>query len=253
MKELSLTLARPGYEFADAAASRVLRGIRESIVSRGRASVGLAGGDTPRAIHAAILASPETARIGWSYVDFYFSDERCVPPEHPESNYGMALETLFSSLPVLPERIHRIEGERSDRERAAEEYAAGLPPSLDLLLLGMGADTHTASLFPGSPAILETRRRAVAVEAPAGVRWRVTITPPVIASARHILVAVAGKEKARAVQQAITGPVDPLRHPIQLADGAEWILDAEAARELPPPLLDEAQNQSQKQKRSRPS
>lgn len=166
-------------------------------------SIALAGGTTPRAVYAR-LALP------WAEINFYFSDERAVPPDHPESNFRMARELLPAA------RLHRME--------SAEEYARILPEPLDLLYLGMGEDGHTASLFPGSPALEETRR-VVAVRGPD----RITITPPVIASARALLVVATGAAKAAMVRRAREGPWDPRAVPAQLARHGTWIVDRAAA------------------------
>jgi 6-phosphogluconolactonase len=165
-------------------------------------------------------------------LEFYFGDERCVSPTDPDSNYQMVRESLFARAPIAPGQVNRIEAERADRDQAAAEYEAKLPKRLDLLLLGMGTDGHTASLFPGSSVLDEKERRILVVSGPKPPLWRITITPPVIASARQILVLVSGGDKALMVARALREPRNPKKIPIQLALQGTWILDASAAEEL---------------------
>lgn len=170
--------------------------------------------------------------LPWEKVDFYFGDERCVSQESPESNFRMAQETLFQNVPIPRDRVHRIEGERSDRDQAARDYEAMLPDSLDLILLGMGVDGHTASLFPGSSALSGTERGVLAVEGPYPPRWRITITPLAIQEARSTLVLVSGREKASMLVRALEGDYRPQEIPVQLALPGTWIVDRDAASEL---------------------
>lgn len=214
--------------FAETAAAILAEEIRAAIEAHGRCALALAGGSTPRETYARLAATTHVGRFPWSAVDFYFGDERCVPLDDPESNYRMARDTLFDPLRIPAERIHRIEGERMDPRSAAAEYERLLPDRLDLLLLGIGEDGHTASLFPGSPALDERALRVLAVEAPKPPPRRVTITPPVLESARRILVLASGASKAEAVARALEGPLDPKRTPAQLARRGLWILDRAA-------------------------
>ena len=197
------------------AAGRIAAAIRDAVAARGRCSVALAGGSTPRAIYPLLRGLP------WPSLDFYFGDERAVPTDDPESNYRMAKETLFGAHPES--RVHRMEAERPDLDRAAEEYSQLLPDALDVLLLGMGPDGHTASLFPGSPALDERARKVVAVVGPKPPPRRLTITPPVIEAARTIFVLVRGADKAEAVKRAREGPWNPKDTPAQLARRGLWL------------------------------
>lgn len=197
---------------------------------RGRAlSLALAGGSTPRAAYRRLAAEPD---LPWPRIRIYFGDERRVPPGHAESNYRMAREALLSHLPTRPAAVHPMDGDAADPEAAATAYAALLPDALDLLILGIGEDGHTASLFPGAPALREERRRVVPAVAPVEPRERLTITPPVIRAARRVVVLARGAGKAEAVARALEGPRDPAACPAQLARQGVWVLDLEAASAL---------------------
>jgi 6-phosphogluconolactonase len=157
--------------------------------------------------------------------------ERCVPPEHPESNYRMAREALIDRIPIPPGNVHRLRGELPPAEAAAE-YARQLAafPRIDLALLGLGAEGHTASLFPGSPA-LDAAGPVEAVFVPKLQAWRVTLTPRALSAAGGVIFVVAGREKAEAVRAVLAGPFDPRRLPAQAvrAEQVVWLLDREAA------------------------
>jgi 6-phosphogluconolactonase len=213
---------------AEVAADRIARVIDQAVTRRGRATVALSGGATPRAVYRRLARH----RLPWEKVEIYFGDERAVPPEDPESNYRMARETLLDAVPIPPNHVHRMPAERPDREAAAAEYAAQLPEQFDLIVLGVGEDGHTASLFPGSSALGETRHKVVAVAGPKAPHRRLTITPPVIASAFTVLVLASGAGKAKAVAQALEGSERPVDCPAQLARHGIWILDHAAASGL---------------------
>lgn len=210
---------------AEAGAYLLAGWLTDAIGKRGGASLALSGGDTPRAMHARLAAEPLRSQVDWARVDFYFGDERAVPTDHPASNFRMARESLFEPLRVAPERIHRMQPERQD---GAEAYAALLPETLDVLVLGMGPDGHTASLFPRDAALRETSRRVIRVWALKPPAERLTIGPGVIAAARQVLVLVTGADKAAAVVRALTGPWDPHKTPAQLARAATWLIDRAA-------------------------
>lgn len=228
-------------EDSDAFPRRAAEWLAESIAavlaSRGHCTIALSGGRTPGPVYTA-LAAGDSNRIDWNRVDVYFADERGVPPDDPESNYRMVRETLLTRVPVPAAQVHRVKGESPDLEGAAAAYARELPDALDVLVLGMGADGHTASLFPRSPAVLEQRRRAMVVESPKPPRRRITITPPTITAARHVAVLVTGREKAPAVARALEGDAAPLDVPAVLARPPHgvWILDVAAAGQLPRPV-----------------
>jgi 6-phosphogluconolactonase len=206
--------------------------LRRAIATRGTASLALAGGTTPGAIYTELTRAPVVGSLDWGRVDIYFGDERAVPPDRPESNYGMARATLLARVPIPSERVHRMEAERPDRDQAAADYARVLPAHLDVLLLGMGPDGHTASLFPHSPALEVRDRTVLAVIGTKPPPERLTITPPVIAAARHVAVIVTGAEKAATVARVLEGPPAPRELPAQLARQGVWFLDRAAAGRL---------------------
>jgi 6-phosphogluconolactonase len=162
----------------------------------------------------------------------FFGDERRVPADDPASNYRMVKEALLGRVPIEPSQVHRMEGERPDHDEAARAYEAVLPQRLDLLVLGLGDDGHTVSLFPGAPSLAESRRRVIAVSAPISPRDRLTITPPVIRDARLTIGLVAGAAKAEALARVVDGPYAPDRTPGQLARAGLWIADTAAAARL---------------------
>ncbi len=217
--------------YPTAAAGWIASTIEAVVAARGRCTVALAGGSTPRPVYRT-LATQHAHDVPWAAVEVFFGDERCVPPDHPESNFAMAEAALLRHAPIPRSQVHRLEGEHPSPEAAAQAYEAILPAQLDLLLLGMGPDGHTASLFPHAPALDEVRRRVVPAESPVPPRCRLTITPPVIREARQIAVLVTGAAKAPAVQRALEGPWDPHRLPIQLAIRGVWLLDQDAAAML---------------------
>jgi 6-phosphogluconolactonase len=206
--------------------------------STGTFRVALSGGSTPKRMHE-LLAAMGREALPWDRVELWFGDERTVPPDHADSNYGMAKRTLLDPLRLT--KVHRMEGER-DPVAAAADYerelvgAAGAPPVLDLVFLGMGPDGHTASLFPGSPAVGERQRYVVAnpVDSPVakGKTTRITLTVPALCAARHVRFLVAGADKAHVLAEVLEGPRG--RYPSQLVEGSDvaWYLDQAAAKEL---------------------
>ena len=217
--------------FASQAARRVAREIRRVLQSKDRCSLALSGGTTPQPVYQllpATLPDPET----WSRIDLYFADERCVPPDHPASNFAMVRESLLDRAPISPGQVHRMEGERPDPDAAATAYEAILPGRLDLVLLGLGEDGHIASLFPGARSLAETRRRVLAVVGPKPPRERLTITPPVIRDAGLTIGLVSGAGKAEALARVMDGTGDPESTPGRLARAGLWIVDTAAAVRL---------------------
>lgn len=216
-----------------------------SIRKRGRFVVALSGGSTPKAMNA-LLASTYANRVDWANVFVFWSDDRCVPPEDPESNYGNARASLLANVPIPSENIHHINGEQAP-ERAAQEYEeelraffAGKPsPRFDLILLGLGDDGHTASLFPGTPGIRENSRWAVSVihrEPPLPLVDRVTFTPPLINAAANVTFLVTGAAKAERLRQILRDPYSPDTLPAQVVrpkDGKLfWFLDEAVAAKI---------------------
>lgn len=218
--------------FARAAANHVAAEVKAAVGARGRCALALTGGSTPRPVYELMAEAPIAASIPWHLVDIYFGDERCVPPGDPASNYRMAYDALLRHVPIPNSAVHRMEGERADRESAARDYARLLPARLDVLLLGMGEDGHTASLFPDSTAVRERERRVVTATGPEPYPSRLTITPPVIRQAETVIVMVTGGAKADAVARALEGSYSPESLPIQLAIGGTWLIDHPAAHKL---------------------
>lgn len=215
-------LVRPSAEW-------IASEVRNSVTDRGTCTLALAGGRTPEPVYRELARDPS---IDWGSVDLFFTDERAVPPEHPESNYGMIRRVLLSVVPLPPGQIHRMEAERPDREAAARDYERRLPSRLDVLVLGVGQDGHTASLFPGSAVLDEQRRLVMPVVGPKPPPERLTLTPPVIEAARHVAVIATGKDKAAAIARAIEGTWAPREIPAQWARGGRWFLDQAAAERL---------------------
>jgi 6-phosphogluconolactonase len=216
-------------QLANIAAQRIAAALVAAIVTNGQASLSLAGGTTPRG------AYEELARISgidWTRVSVYFGDERAVPPTHPDSNFRMAEAALFSRVALPADQIHRVQAELADRAAVARAYEALLPDHFSVMVLGVGEDGHTASLFPGIPALAERTRRFVPVMGPKPPPERFSVTPPVIEAAEQIIVLATGAGKAEAVARALEGPLDVEQTPSVLARRGLWLLDAAAAAKL---------------------
>ncbi len=209
---------------------------------RGAFSVALAGGTTPRAAYALVTDPELRFSISWDNVLVSFGDERCVAPTDDQSNYKMANDTFLSKVKIPRRNIHRIEAEIYPNE-AARKYArvlrddVGNPPHLDLVMLGMGPDGHTASLFPGMPPETDQEKlvRAVRAEAMATM-YRITITPYVINNARTVVFATEGAAKAETLAAVREGPHDPTKYPAQIVNPVDgrllWLVDEAAASRL---------------------
>lgn len=238
-------------EVSAAAAREFVRCARTALAARGRFMVALAGGSTPRRSYERLGEEPLRDQLDWRGVDFFWSDERAVPPDHRDSNYRMACEALLNGLAIEARRIHRMQGERGDLDAAAREYEAelarafgtapeGEPPALDLVILGMGADGHTASLFPNTAALHETTRWVVSNHVPRLAAQRLTLTAPILNRAARVVFLVTGAEKAEALADVIEGPADAERLPSQLirprSGALVWIVDRLAAARLTRPL-----------------
>jgi 6-phosphogluconolactonase len=214
------------------AAEQILECVRGAVGARGVCAVALSGGETPRPVYET-LATPALAdAMPWDVVEWFFGDERAVPPDDAESNYRMVREALLASRPEALVRLHRMPADADDAAAAAAAYARLLPDPLDLVLLGMGEDGHTASLFPGSPLVRSCTERVASVTGSKPPFRRMTITPPVIDQARDVLVLVAGGGKAATLARVLEGPRDVESLPAQLALRGTWVVDAAAARLL---------------------
>lgn len=215
-------------ELPTRAAERLALELRRAIAERGRAAFALAGGTTPKAAYEALAGLP----LDWSKIEIFFGDERCVPADHPDSNYRMAKAALFDRIDIPPDRVHRMQGELADRDAAAQSYEALLPERLDVVVLGIGEDAHTASLFPGAAALNETARLVLPVTGPKPPPERLSFTPPVLRAARLLVVLASGAGKADAVERAFAPELDVVSTPIQLAREGVWFLDRAAAAKL---------------------
>lgn len=215
-------------ELPGRAAARIALELAKAIAERGGASLVLAGGSTPKATYEALAGLP----LDWSVIDIFFGDERCVPADHADSNYRMAKGALLDRISIPSARVHRMQGELRDRDAAARSYEAELPERLDVVVLGIGEDAHTASLFPGSPALSEAERRVLPVTGPKPPPERLSLTPPALRSARLCLVLGSGGSKAEPVRRALRDAIDITSTPIQLARDGVWFLDTEAASAL---------------------
>jgi 6-phosphogluconolactonase len=189
----------------------------------------LAGGTTPRKTYEAFAELPD---VPWGAIDFYFGDERAVPRDDTESNYRLCRESLFDRQSIEEACIFRMPADAEDLDAAVREYEAVLPRSFDLVLLGMGEDGHTASIFPGSVAFDEPDRRVLAVTGPKPPPRRLTLTPPVLETAREVMVLVTGSGKAPALARALEGPLDPRALPIQIVKNRTFYVDRAAAAKL---------------------
>lgn len=225
---------------AAAAAEAIVRAAVEAVGARGRFTIALAGGSTPRQTFERLAGQPWSEAMPWDRTLVFFGDERCVPPEHPESNYRMAQETLLGKVAIPPTNVVAMRCD-DNPEAAAAAYAARLAeifgtrrgerPRFDLILLGMGLDGHTASLFPGSPALKEVTRTVIAVHASAAaVPQRVTLTLPVLNAAAAVIILVAGAEKAKAVKAVLADGAPLPAGMVRPVDGRlVWMLDRPAA------------------------
>ena len=228
-----LTIVDDEKALAEKGAARFGEIVREAVQQRGRAFVSLTGGSTPKRMYETLASDP--AQLPWRQVHLFWGDERAVPPDHPDSNYGMAHAALLNHVPIPPGQVHRMRGELPP-EQAAREYQRELAGTFDLMLLGLGEDAHIASIFPGSPVLDEQEHKVAAPWAPHLKAYRITLTPRALLDARRIVMLVAGASKAPAVKAALEGPPDPHRWPAQLLraadDRVEWIIDRAAAGAL---------------------
>lgn len=220
---------------ATRAAQHFVELAEEAVAARSRARIAVSGGSTPKATFQLLgdPAQPWRARMPWDRLELFWVDERCVPPDHPDSNYRMTREALLDHAPLKPEKIHRMEGEL-DPEEGAARYESSLrnafrlegaeTPVFDLVQLGMGPDGHTASLFPHTAALHEIGRLSVANHVQNKDAWRITLTWPVINQARSVFFLIGGADKAAILREVFLGPRDVDRLPSQLIRPSSGIL-----------------------------
>jgi 6-phosphogluconolactonase len=230
---------------AQEAARRFISIGQAALRDRGGFRVALSGGSTPKALYE-LLGGADRSQLDWRKVQVFWGDERCVPPDHPDSNYRMAREALLTRIDIPDQNVHRLKGEL-DPDQAAQEYTLELQrafqidarqlPRFDLILLGLGPDGHTASLFPGTAAVHEQQRWVIGHHVEQLQTNRLTLTPPVLNHASHLIFLVAGSEKAAILQSVLYGPYVPDQHPAQViapVDGQlTWLIDQAAAAFLP--------------------
>lgn len=245
MTEREIIICRDVDELNHKAAEQFIGLASKAIQHSGQFAVALSGGSTPKALYS-LLASPDYAeRVDWSRVDLFWGDERCVPPDHPESNFRMVQESLLSKIQIPSENVHRMMGEK-EPERAAREYeehlrqffhlTRGGVPRFDLIFLGLGEDGHTASLFPGSPALNERNRLVATVYVERLNAYRLTLTLPVINAAAQITFLVTGQSKSAMVKEILGADSKSQTYPanqVRPVNGnVTWLISKDAACEL---------------------
>ncbi len=233
-------------ELSRGAAEEFLRLAEHAVRNSGQFTVALSGGSTPQRLYKLLAEPAYSERVSWQHVYFFWGDERCVPPDHPESNYGMARTSLLSKIPVPDENVHRMAGEK-EPQIAAAEYENGLKgvfrlapgqwPRFDLMLLGIGEDGHTASLFPNNDALRNQENLVVAPYVEKLKAHRLTLTLPVINHAAHLWFLVSGASKAAVLSQILKAEVVSARIPASLVKPVHgsliWHIARDAAGELP--------------------
>lgn len=245
-----LTVAENEEHLAQVAAERFTQLVEAAVTERGAAFVSLTGGSTPRRLYSILAdpAHPWRDRVPWRDVHLFWGDERHVPPDHPDSNYGMAKASLIDHISMPESHVHRMRGELPDARDAADDYERtlrDLVSTFDVMLLGLGEDAHIASIFPDSELLRDAatgqpfsraERRVAAVWAPHLDAWRITLTPAAILDSRVIVMLVSGTSKAPAVHVALEAPDDVRRSPVQLLRAAvepvEWFIDRAAATRI---------------------
>jgi len=238
------TLTTPQELFA-AAAEEVVRAANEAVAQRGRFTIALAGGSTPKSLYNLLATNARTA-LPWDRMFFFWGDERHVPPTDPDSNYRMADETMLSKIPVAAANVFRMKTENPDAAAVAEDYEQtlrkffqvepGQVPTFDLILLGMGPDGHTASLFPDTAALQEKSRLVLANWVEKMKTYRITLTLPVLDAARCVIFLVSGTDKATALHAVLEGDVPGEQYPAKLVRPRQgkliWLVDRAAASTL---------------------
>ncbi|MCY1036420.1 6-phosphogluconolactonase [Corallococcus sp. BB11-1] len=211
----------PSEKLTLEAADWLARELQKALATKQRVSLALSGGGTPRPAYRALAEHT----LPWERVDVYFVDERFVPPDDKDSNYKLVKESLLTPLKLSDRQVFRMQGEREDRDAAAADYAKTLPDRLDVVLIGVGEDGHTASLFPGHPALEEKSARVLAVKGPKPPPWRMTLTFPVLLGAGAVLGLVAGEGKRDAMRRVLQGDRQlPAAH----VTNTQWMLDPAA-------------------------
>jgi 6-phosphogluconolactonase len=246
--EVTVKVSPSAADVALAAAAMFAETVSAAVAARGLARVAISGGSTPKAMFKLLAdeSQPFVNDIPWAKLQLFWVDERCVPPGHPESNYGMTKTAMLDKVPLPPANVHRMEGEL-DPEEAASRYESEIrntfklegaeTPTFDLVLLGLGPDGHTASLFPHTEGLNEMSRICFANHVPQKDTWRLTLTWPVITQGREVAFLIEGDEKAEIIRTVFTGAYEPETYPAQLIRPASGkltlLVDAAAAADLP--------------------
>ncbi|MBS2008501.1 MAG: 6-phosphogluconolactonase [Cyanobacteria bacterium SZAS TMP-1] len=244
----NVSVSRTGSpeEMAQAGARRFAQICENTITKKGLVSVALSGGNTPRRLYEILASPPYASRLDWSKITILLGDERLVPIDHKDSNYLMARQTLLDHVPVNERNVLRVYTELSTPGASALDYELtirkhlktkeGAIPVIDLILLGMGPDGHTASLFPGTAALKEKDRIVAANYVPKFDSWRITLTTPILRNAQNIIFMVTGTDKAAALKEVLEGQLDENLYPAQLIRGmpgkVEWLVDNEISAGL---------------------
>ena len=203
-----------------------------ALAQKGFFTVALSGGSTPKVLYQ-VLAEEFREQVPWSRTQFFWSDERHVPPDHPDSNYRMAHEALLSRVPVPKGNVHRVHSENPNAQEVADEYEKIIVPRLDLILLGLGTDGHTASIFPGSGVLHEAKRLVAAPWVEKLNTYRITMTLPLLNNGASIVFLVSGADKAPIVKEVLEGPKKYPAQFVQPTNGELiWMLDRDAAAGL---------------------
>ncbi len=239
MSSVTLRVADSTDELNRIAAENVARRARMAVEARGRCAIALSGGSTPRSLYSLLAQPPYAAQMPWRQLYFFWGDERCVPPDHGDSNYRMARESLLAHVPIPASNIFRVATEAGAPDAVARSYEAtlraffgspaGAVPEFDLILLGMGSDGHTASIFPGSRALTETVQLVAPAYAEHLESHRVTFTLPLINQARCVIFLVAGADKAASLSAVLAGDLAYPAARVRLSQGdLYWLVDRNA-------------------------
>jgi len=237
----NVLVCRDSQAVAEETAERFICAAQKSVAERGAFFVALSGGYSPRGTYQYLASEAMRNQVPWEKTFVFFTDERCVPPDHEDSNYKLINDLLLSKVPIQSSNVCRFPGELPPVEAALQyervlSHIMGQNPRFDFILLGMGQDTHTASLFPNSSALNESTRLAIENFVAQLNAYRLTLTIPVLRNARQIVILALGKQKASSVRDVLQGPMDEQAHPVQAIRPKNghllWIIDTEAASEL---------------------
>ena len=239
MAKRDLVICKDTAELSGRTADRFIEIAQRSIRSSGRFAVALSGGSTPKNLYSRLSSPAYQERLSWPNVHLFWGDERCVPPDHPDSNFRMVKEALLSKIEIPPENVHRMAGERepstaaSEYEKHLQEFFLvknGALPRFDLILLGVGDDGHTASLFPGSGALHETKRLVLAPFVEKLKSHRLTLTLPVLNQGGEVWFLVTGSDKAGIIKEIFSASADLPAAKVQPENGKlMWFITQDAA------------------------